>query len=35
MRLQTLKKSVIVALLTAALTGAYTMVSGTDRKSVV
>ena len=30
MRLQTLKKSVIVALLTAALTGAYTMVSGTS-----
>ena len=30
MRLQTLKKSVIVALLTAALTGAYSMVSGTS-----
>ncbi len=30
MRLQTLKKSVIVALLTAALTGAYSMISGSS-----
>ena len=30
MKLQTLKRSVIVALLTAALTGAYSMVSGTS-----